>query len=138
MSAPCYVVAIVLDQSFGEELRKVARQYDVWTVPSLINKAVVERLWAEREAGRNDHQVTMWSRDVDTRTEEAWSDLLADIELHHGQHSHNPPVSELAIFGAQPTAEARKALGEYGYHRIELTAGGFHAARSSADTRPAS
>src|SRR5262245_45076505 len=122
-----YVVAIILDPLFGERLRQVAERNDLWTVPSPVNREVVQDLWAQDKAGRGGHTVTMWSHPP--IAPEDWLGMLEEIELHHGEYSHNPPVSVLEVFGSKPTHEARAALGEYGYLDVVETVDGFRAKR---------
>ncbi|MGH8570695.1 MAG: hypothetical protein ACREXU_22495 [Gammaproteobacteria bacterium] len=55
--------------------------------------------------------------------------VLGDVDVHHGEYSHDPPWSVLEVFGASSTAELEAALRGYGVDRIEKTEAGFAAFR---------
>jgi len=124
-----YAVGVILDPHAGDAIRKIAERLDVWVVPSPVNTAVVHELWAE-EAGRSrGRKVTLWSNPFVPTTEEEWNDVLEIIVMHHGEYSHNPPVSIIEVFGGTPTPQAEKALRRYGYDQIENTSSGFCASK---------
>jgi hypothetical protein len=127
-----YVVAIVFDPLFGDWLRELSEQYDLWTVPSPQNRRVVEELWASTKAGHPAKQVTMWSSPGAPESQNEWLRVLEEVELHHGEYSHDPPVSTLEVHGAELTPHARAALSEYEYERLEPLPGGFRAVRRVA------
>ena len=109
-----YTVAIVLDPAFGEKLVDVARRFEVWVVPSDENRAA---------AAACTGSITFWTKRQD------WRGMLFDVDLHHGEYSHDPPLSALEVFGAEVSAEARRALAEYGFTSVEPTSFGFRASR---------
>ncbi len=127
-----YVVAMVLDPNRGVELREIARAYDLWVVNSTANRRAVEELWAAKTAGEHQHEVTIWSNPQDLASEASWRSMLGDIELHHGEYSHDPPVTALEVIGATPNDAALAVLGECGYGVIEHTEHGFRARIGSA------
>jgi hypothetical protein len=127
-----YVVAMVLDPNRGTGLHEIAREYDLWVVNSRENRRTVEELWAAKAAGDVQHEVTIWSNPLDLAAETSWRSMLGDIELHHGEYSHDPPVTTLEVIGATPNDAARAALAEYGYNVIEHTETGFRARLGSA------
>jgi hypothetical protein len=122
-----YAVAIVLDPSFGDRLAHIAARLDTWVVPSGLNRIAVEELWRAKSEG--GHQLTLWSSEPSSDEAQRWSSILFDVENHHGEFAHDPPVSILEVFGAEPTSLARAALEEYGYVVVEPTQAGFRASR---------
>lgn len=118
-------MVLIVDVAFGERLREFAERAPVWIVPSAVNRAAVEEIWAERKDGHDLPPVTVWSDEKRTSTEEEWLALLDDIEVHHGELWSSPPLRALEVHGAAPTAAAQAALREYDYDTIEATPFGF-------------
>jgi hypothetical protein len=127
-----YVIALVVDANFGDRLGEVARRFDVWVVPSSENRKAVEKLREEKAEGKLGLQISMWSNPIDVSLESAWLGMLNDIELHHGEYSHHPPVSELEVVGTEANHAARVALLAYGYSQITPTKSGFRARKVAA------
>ena len=123
-----YVVAVVLDPTFGQRLRDLAKQFDLWVVPSSQNRTAVEQIWADKTS--NNHQVTIWSEPINLELENSWQGIVSNVELHHGEYSHDPAVSTLEIIGAKPIPVARQVLAEFGFNIIEDTPEGFRARRT--------
>lgn len=119
-----YTLAIVLDPDFGVRLRDVAGHFDLWIVTSQVNRTVVEDLWKEVADSPECHDVSIWTNEFTGMTVEQWRVILEDIEDHHGQYSHDPPVTILEVYGATPADY-------YGYDKIEPTSDGFRATRKS-------
>jgi hypothetical protein len=132
MESPAkYVVAVVLDPHYGPNLREIASQFDLWVVPSLDNREAIEKLRAEDNAAHR-HQLTIWSEPKDLSLESTWLSMLDNIELHHGECSHDPPVTTLEIIGAKPNEAARRALERHEYNLIGITKLGFRASKVAA------
>jgi hypothetical protein len=122
-----YAAAIVLDPFFGDRLGQLVARLDTWVVSSAVNRIAVEELRrAKSEGGR---QLTLWSGEPSLDETQRWASILFDVESHHGEFAHDPPVSVLEVFGAEPTSLARAALEEYGYVVVEPTQAGFRASR---------
>jgi hypothetical protein len=45
--------------------------------------------------------------------------------VHHGDYSHDPPLSVIEVIGLEPTEAVRDELSSYGFGDIELSAEGF-------------
>ena len=127
-----YVVAVVVDPQFGERLRQLAERVDMWAVPSPINTPVVQDIWTANRKRESTQQLTMWSHTFDLEAADDWLTMFEDIELHHGHYSHDPPVSVLEIYGAEPTSVAIRACRALGYDYVETTSYGFRAVRPPA------
>ena len=52
---------------------------------------------------------------------------MADVDLHHGRFSHDPPYSVVEVFGVKATPPLRSVLGELGFHRVVERDDGFRA-----------
>lgn len=130
-----YVVALIVDPNFGSRIRDVASRFDTWVVPSAQNRPIVEELWADAQRGCT-HQITLWSEPKDLASEETWLSIMHDVELHHGEYSHDPPVSALEIIGTQRSAVADRALKKYGYHSTAPSTLGFTARREQRLSNP--
>jgi hypothetical protein len=66
--------------------------------------------------------VTIFRVDA-SESSDAWAaGILPDVELHHGEYSHHPPVSTLEIHGAALSPGLQSALQALGFadvHAIE-------------------
>jgi len=49
--------------------------------------------------------------------------------MHHGEFSHNPPVSIIEVFGGILTTQSERAFRNYGYSELEITSNGFRASK---------
>ncbi len=54
------------------------------------------------------------------------------VEQHHGEYSHDPPVSIIEVIGFEPSAVAVDELDAYGFHHVEPSNNGFVARRALA------
>jgi len=126
-------VAIVVDPAFGDQLDPLASRVHVWIADTAVNRPAAERVWAAGTPPDLAAGVTTFKVDS-TRSPEDWcAAIVGTVEEHHGEFGHDPPVSELEVYGAPPTAAVRAAFAEYGFGEIEITPGGF-----KARSRPAS
>ena len=125
-----YLVTVVLDPLYADRLRELAGRTDIWVVSSDENRSAAEAIWAEQPEGSKEFELTIWSKPFDLTIAATWSGILGNIELHHGEYSHEPPVNVLEFIGVAPSEVARQALAEYSYSVIELTASGFRARKS--------
>jgi hypothetical protein len=121
-----YVVAVVLDPTFGDRLGALAEDMPVWVADTPTNRAVAEQIWHDHKGGlRAD--VTTFRVSQHEAPEDWCKSIIGTVVEHHGEYSHNPPVSVLQIIGAKPTEPLRDALAEYGFTSIDLTPQGFQA-----------
>jgi hypothetical protein len=122
-------VAIVLDPNYGERVVELARERHVWLVTSASNDPAVRALWddparsLEEDDPLAEGGVTTFSP---TETPEAsFISILEEVDAHHGEYSHDPPLSLLEVIGLEPTVAVRDELSSYGFGNIELSAEGF-------------
>jgi hypothetical protein len=118
-SASEYLVVVVLDPHYGERIVEVGTDHDIWITPSEANRDAADRLWKLVEFRPDKPLVSMWSAPRDGATEAELMGILEDIELHHGEYSHDPPVTALRVIGLAPGAHVVACLGSFGYTQVE-------------------
>jgi hypothetical protein len=55
--------------------------------------------------------------------------ILGTVEEHHGQYSHEPPLTIIEVIGAAVTPEVRTELEAHGFERWQESPAGFVAYR---------
>ena len=123
-----YRVAIVVDPAFSE-LAALAGRMPVWVCTSTVNREAAEAIWATHTERPVESGVTTFKYDANDSPEQILLGIVATVDLHHGEYSHDPPWTVLEVFGASPTDEVAAALREYGVQRVERTTQGFTASR---------
>lgn len=118
-------VVLVVDPALGDGLWDIAARHDAWVVPSEINRAAIEEIWAARKEANEGPSLTIWSAPPPTVTERDWLAILDTIELHHGEYSSEPPLDTLSVYDATVTPPITAALREYGYEIVKATKVGF-------------
>ena len=125
-----YVVTVVLDPDFGDKLRALPAGEPVWAVDTPANRAVGEAIWRERPEESSKDGLTLFKVDPD-ESPSAWLvQVIPDINLHHGEYSHAPPYSVVAVIGVTATTTIRETFADYGLGTIVEHPGGFQASRS--------
>lgn len=122
-----YAVGIVVDPDFGERLRTVAERIHTWVVDSPTNRAVAETIWRVMPSHDLERGVTAFRVDPHQTRAEWCLDILPVVVEHHGQFSHEPPVSVLEIHGTERTPKLAERLAALGFEDIETTATGLMA-----------
>src|SRR5437016_5660708 len=116
-----YQVSLVLDPDAGVALDGIAADGPTWVLHSPANRAACERLWrAGREAGA-PLDLTLFTSPVHVDTEAEWGCILDNLETHHGQDSHVPPLESIRVIGASVSFAARRVLATYGYEVLAGT-----------------
>jgi hypothetical protein len=121
-------VAIVLDPNYAERIVELARECHVWLVKSASNDPVVAVLWKDDRAYSLEEGVTTFSSAETPGA--SFISILETVEEHHGEYSHDPPLSVIEAIGLEPTVAVREELSSYGFSDIELSAEGFVARRA--------
>jgi hypothetical protein len=119
-SASEYLVIIVLDPQFGDRIVETGLNHDIWITPSEANRDGAKRLWSLLESRPDKPLVSMWSAPRDGATETELMGILEDVERHHGEYSHDPPVSALRVIGLPPDARVIACLEAFGYTHVEV------------------
>src|SRR5690348_14444239 len=98
-----YCVAIVVDPEFGPRLTELAARMPVWVVDTPTNRSATERIWAAATRP-TEGGVTLFRSDLSVPPDERIAAILNDVEVHHGEYSHDPALNGLEIHGAALTA----------------------------------
>jgi hypothetical protein len=123
-------VAIVVDPNYAERIIELARECHVWLVRSTSNDAVVAALRQDGEAHSLDEGVTTFNPGETPQA--SFLSILSAVEEHHGEYSHDPPLSVIEAIGLEPSAAVREELDSYGFRDVEPSSNGFVARRDSA------
>ena len=129
-----YKVCVVVDRNFGDRLAEFPRGVPVWIVDTPSNKPVAQRLWKERPDESHLTGITTFNDMESSSPEELLIAELASIDLHHGEHSADPPYTELEVLGTRLTDAARQALAAYGFAEFHENSTGFTAIRCEPAT----
>lgn len=121
-------VALVVDRAFGDRLSALARRLHVWVVDSPLNRPARDRVWSESPEYVLESGATIFADDGNAPDLLA-ARILGDVELHHGQYSHSPPLSRIELYGTRLTPALQDALHDLGFASFEDTADGFIAVR---------
>ena len=123
-----YRVHIVLDRLFGDRLMELPIGEPVWVVNSPANAPIVRRIWNERPKQNHLVGVTIFNSAAES-PEAILVSELDTIDLHHGEHSANPPYSAAFVYGVNWTPAVAKAFAEVGFKKLNETSDGFIAER---------
>jgi len=120
-----YLVHIVVDDRFGERLKEMAFGEPIWIADSLHNHPVIEEIWRLRKDEGQSDGVTSFKYNDQHTAEQRLIGIFGTVVLHHGSHSHNPPVSVVNIIGATVTDRVEAHLKGYGFGHFSETEAGF-------------
>ena len=117
-------VAIVVAPGFAAEVRRIAADRHVWA----IRTPEYQRAADQERRHSLERGVTLFAADSPSPEDEVIS-IFGTVQEHHGEYSHDPPLDEVEILGAEPTPEVRAELGACGFTHIVPAEGGFVAVR---------
>ncbi|WP_147443901.1 hypothetical protein [Corallococcus sicarius] len=140
MQTPLHKVGIVVDQNFGDRVADLARVFHVWVVESRDNTPGIQRVW---EDGMVDAAadplavgVTSFAAVEGESPETMCARIAGDVDEHHNEFAHEPPWSEIEVFGGKLTATLRDIFEELGATACVPTEEGFVCRRSPSDSEP--
>ena len=125
MKRKTYRVSVVLDPSFGKKLFPLAKNNHVWACSSKENILASKFINKGKKTISIASGVTTFNFDKSFSPEQAFLGVLDDIDLHHGDESHEPPWNEIEVFGIKENAAIREKLKEYGISKTIETDEGF-------------
>ncbi len=128
MQTDSYVVSVVLDEEYGDDLAHLLQVGPVWIVDTDTNRLAAERAWTSSPNGHHLHGVTLFKVTA-ASAEDTLSNTIGEIDLHHGVYSANPPYTVLNVIGTSITDRLRDELSEYGLDHFHLSGSGFRAVR---------
>lgn len=116
-------VALVFDREYGKKLYDLADTMHTWIIGTRINRYYVERYWQDHpsEQGYDEEHGVVWKKiDLDhgvtlmeDENESFSTELLGDIDNHHGEYAHDPPLSEILVIGLPLTDEVMAVIEDY-------------------------
>ncbi|NNC19208.1 hypothetical protein HRD49_17350 [Corallococcus exiguus] len=116
MPMPPHKVGIVVDQGFGDRVAELARAFHVWVVESRENTPVIQGVW---KSGLGDAAadplavgVTSFAALEGESPEAMCARIAGDVAEHHGEFAHDPPWSEMEVFGVKLTSTLRHVFEE--------------------------
>lgn len=122
-----YRVAIVVAPDFAPRLAELSDGCHVWAVRTPEIEAAARTTWGRSVAGSLESGVTVFNgtggAEADLRS------IIAAVEEHHGEYSHDPPVSKIEVYGAGVTERLAADFAELGFSRLDPTPEGFVARR---------
>jgi hypothetical protein len=126
---PPYRVAVVLESDFSDRLSELAARMPIWIVDTPVNRAAAEKEWAQHPSRSHTEGITTFKADPAASAEDRLSGVLSDLDLHHGEYSHDPAYNAIEVFGAALTPLLRKAFAAYGLDEFVERSGGFVASK---------
>jgi hypothetical protein len=127
MSASEYTVGIMVDPGFGERVHSLALKMPVWIVDTPVNRAAAESHWRQQPDKDPANGITTFKVDPAASPEDWCAGVPGTVIEHHGEYSHDPPVSSLEVIGAQAAASLIATLAEYGFAKVRSRPDGFRA-----------
>lgn len=126
-----HLVAVVVDREFGERLLPLVQRFHVWVCDTPVNRTAAEKAWESISPGAvwNEAGATIFKVSENDNPEDMVLDRLTDVDLHHGEYSHDPAWSVIEVYGSKPTAALRQALQEFGVDKFRETPDGFVCSR---------
>ncbi|WP_147444930.1 hypothetical protein [Corallococcus sp. CA053C] len=140
MQMPLHKVGIVVDQGFGDRLADLARVFHVWVVASGANTPVIQSVWksalVDAAADPLAVGVTSFAAGEGESREETCARIAWDVDEHHNESAHDPPWSEIEVFGVKLTAALRDVFEQLGATACIPTQDGFICRRRPSDSVP--
>lgn len=140
MQTPPHKVGIVVDPNFGDRVAELARVFHVWVVESRANTPVIQGVWksgmADAAADPLAVGVTSFAAGEGESPEETCARIAWNVDEHHNESSHDPPWSEIEVFGVKLTEALRDVFEELGATACIPTQEGFVCRRRPSDSVP--
>lgn len=130
MDENTHTVAIVVDRAFGDRLLALSRRLHVWIVDSAINRPAKDKVWNETKKYTLESGATLFFDDGRESPDAVAVRMLGDVERHHGEGAHTPPMSRLEVYGTPRTVSLSSALTTFGFDHFEEDGERFIACRA--------
>ena len=127
-----YGVAIVVDPDYGQGLSTLAARLHVWICATPANERAADSYRRDHPDYSLETGVTTFKVSEGESPEDSFLRILGDVDLHHGEYSHEPAWDSLEVYGVLPTPPIRAALAEYEVTDIAPFLGGFTCRRRRA------
>lgn len=113
----------------GSELEGLSERCHVWAVHMPENEAVAQRIWNQQGEHSLESGVTLFQPSGRGPEEDCLS-IIYTIQEHHGEYSHDPPLTVVEVHGAKATEKVRHAFAALGFGRLKPSPSGFVAFRN--------
>jgi hypothetical protein len=124
-----YTVTIVVDREFGDLLAELSRDMHVWVCDTPSNRAAAERIWGDHPRYDLESGVTTFTFRDEALAAEMVVAVLGDVDLHHGEYSHEPPWSVIKVVGCASDSDLVAAFASYGAALVTTDPAAFEARR---------
>ena len=114
-----HTVAIVVDRGFGDGLLILSRRLHVWIIDSQINRPARDKVWNETKEYSLESGATLFFDDGTQSPDSVVVRMMDDVERHHGEGAHTPPMARLEVYGTARTPPLSAALEELGFKHFE-------------------
>jgi hypothetical protein len=121
-------VAIVVARGFAADVRRIVGDRHVWAIRTPEYQRVADEERRSSPGHSLERGVTLFGADRLSPEDEVIS-IFATVQEHHREYSHDPPLDEVEILGAEPTPEVRAELSAFGFADIVAAERGFVALR---------
>ena len=118
-------IAIVVNKDFGEKLIELSKRLHVWICDSENNLPFVKQVWSQDKKYSIESGVTKFDVSDNDSAEDIFVNILDDVDLHHGEFSHEPPWSIIEVYGVSVTQRIKSELSRYEEGRFEILEDGF-------------
>lgn len=120
-------VGIVVDRNFASGIADLARSFHVWVVESPQNVPAIEQFRRDDRSGGDPLAtgITSFKAGDEESPQAMCARIAADVDDHHGAFAHDPPWSEISVYGATLDERLRDAFASIGATSFELAQGGF-------------
>ena len=119
----------MVDRNLGEGLATLARSFHVWVVESPSNTPAIQRFWTmdrlDPNAGLIDRGITSFAANEGESVEEMCVRIAEDIDEHHGEFAHDPPWTEIEVFGVPLSKRLEDVFIQLGATHFEPSREGF-------------
>ncbi|MFB1480313.1 hypothetical protein [Corallococcus sp. RDP092CA] len=109
-------VGIVVARDFGSRVADLARVFHVWVVESRANTPVIHGVWKsglmEAAVDPLAGGVTSFAALEGESPEAMCARIAGAVDEHHGAFAHDPPWSEIEVFGVKLTSTLRHVFDE--------------------------
>jgi hypothetical protein len=123
-------VAIVFDPAFGDALRSLVREQNVWIADTPENQAAVRRLYLDDGPAGPLHDVTTFIVPEGIPATVRCMGVLRSVGQQREQSSA-ADYSTVEIIGETLNSELAAGFAEQGFRRVEPTSRGFVASRAA-------
>ncbi len=134
MSETQHPVAIVLDPAYGDRVAALATKMHVWMCESPANIDAARRFWEGESKDESDPLatgITTFRPIAGASPEEVCAAILNDVEEHHGEYAHEPPLSAVLVVGARALSPLKEALEQRGLSKFSEDESGVWCTRNS-------